>query len=105
VWFAFGDGKGVSEREEVSESSDKTLGLGASIDQTLMSGEGKSQAGDPRGDDETIDDGGVVKGVVIGLVDGVLRVVLCGVTRDDIVDSGDSGVEAEDIKWAGSKGG
>jgi hypothetical protein len=86
VWFTSGDGKGVTEREEASESSEKTLGLGGSIDQTLMSGEGKSQAGGPRGDEETTDDGGVVRGAAIGLVDGVLRGVASGVIRDDIVD-------------------
>jgi hypothetical protein len=121
VWFTSGDGEGVAEREEASESSEKTLGLGGSIDQTLMSGEGKSQAGDPRGDEETTDDGGVIKGVVIGLVNGVLRGVASGVMKGDIVDwfstdsvswgvrplvySGDSRVEAEEIKWTGSKGG
>jgi hypothetical protein len=86
-----------------------------------MSGEGKSQAGGPRDDEETTDDGGVVRGVVIGLVNGVLMGAASGVMRDDIVDglstdsvswgvgrlvdSGDSGVEAEEIKWTGSKGG
>ena len=72
----------MAEREEASESSEKTLGLGGSIDQTLMSGEGKSQAGDPRGDEETTDDGGVV----IGLVNRVLRGAASGAMRDDIVD-------------------
>jgi hypothetical protein len=77
-----GDGEGVTEREEASESSEKTLGLGGSIDQTLMSGEGKSQAGGPGGDEETADD----RGVIIGLVNGVLRGVASRAMRDDIVD-------------------
>jgi len=77
-----GDGEGVTEREEAFESSEKTLGLGGSIDQTLMSGEGKSQAGGLGGDEETTDDGGVV----IGLVNRVLRGAASGAMRDDIVD-------------------
>lgn len=86
MWFTSGDGEGVAERKEASESSEKTLGLGGSIDQMLMPGEGKSQAGGPRGDEETTDDGGVVRGVVIVLVNGVLKGVASGVMRGDIVD-------------------
>jgi hypothetical protein len=86
VWFTSTDGEGVTEREEVSESSDKTLGLGGSIDQTLMSGEGKSQVGGLRGGEETTDNGGVVRWVVIELKNGVLRGVASGMMRDDIVD-------------------